>query len=169
MFKKRSPLLQRVSRLLKVPILISRLGKPIIPLKKSSWKMKKSMLLRHNYNYGYVKEYEFSPSNSPFIQNYYYRRNPILKKKGHIGNLLFLGKCLGRKKNYPLEVKVLPCIENTLIGRGYVSSEFSEEEADDDSIDERAEKFIEKFYEDMRLQRQHSVLRSNALMLHIDG
>lgn len=44
-------------------------------------------------------------------------------------------------------------------------SDFGNEEDDDNSVDERAEKFIERFYEEIKLQRQESLLEQfNAMV-----
>ncbi|KAJ8564735.1 hypothetical protein K7X08_001195 [Anisodus acutangulus] len=47
-----------------------------------------------------------------------------------------------------------------------VARELSEEEDDDDdeTVDDRAEKFIERFYEEIKMQRQESLLEQfNAM------
>nr|XP_027099292.1 uncharacterized protein LOC113718598 [Coffea arabica] len=163
--KSSSVFLQKVSRLLRVPIFITRMRKSInipriISLKKSR-KIKKFMLLRH-YKYGYVQEYQFSPSNSPFLP--YNCRKPINKRRyKDLYSILFIGKCLGMNKaekeyrGFPLESKVLPAIEDTIAKDLSEQSELSGED-DERSIDERAEKFIERFYEKMRIQRQELLM-----------
>ncbi|XP_071926252.1 uncharacterized protein [Coffea arabica] len=139
--KSSSAFLQKVSRLLRVHIFITRMRKSInipriISLKKSR-KIKKFMLLRH-YKCGYAQEYQLSPSNSPFLR--YNCRKPINKRRyKDLYSILFIGKCL----------------------------ELSGED-DECSIDERAEKFIERFYEEMRIQRQELLMQFNPLMLDDD-
>ncbi|KAL3510758.1 hypothetical protein ACH5RR_030159 [Cinchona calisaya] len=176
--KSSTALLQKVSRILKVPILIARMRKSIsisglISLKKSR-KIKKLMLLKH-YNNGYIQEYQFSPSSSPFL--HYHYRKPIKKRRyKDLYSIFFIGKCLGMIKaekeyrGYPAELKNLPSIENTFARELYhETSELSGEEDDEYSIDERAEKFIERFYEEMRMQKQELLLQFNPLMLDVDS
>ncbi|XP_059288992.1 uncharacterized protein LOC132042483 [Lycium ferocissimum] len=165
--KKSSPVFQKVSNLLNMSIFLAKMKKPIIPrlisLKKAK-KMKKFSLLKH-YNYGYVQEYEFSPSNTPLLQ-YYSRKKSLTKQRSYkdVCSVLFISKCLGmandgeEKRKYP----VLASMEDV---RQF--SDFGEEDDDDDdySVDERADKFIEKFYEDIKLQRQESLLEQfNAMV-----
>lgn len=176
---KSSALWQKVSRFLKFPIFMARMRKSIniprlISLKKSR-KIKKFMLLKH-YKYRYVQEYQFSPSNSPFLQYYY--REPMKKRRyKDLYSIFLVGKCLGSmtkaKKeysSYPLELKVLPSNENTVARELSGISELSGEDDDDEySIDERAEKFIERFYEEMRMQRQKLLMQFNPVMIDVDS
>ncbi|CAK9159508.1 unnamed protein product [Ilex paraguariensis] len=142
--------------------------KPIIPrlisLKKSS-KLKKFELLKH-YNYGYIQEIQFSPSNSPFI---HYHRKPLKKRRYRdLDSILFMSKCLGRLKaeggerNYPLDsLEPLPANEVAGTKELWESLDSSGEE---DSVDERAERFIEKFYKEIRMQRQKSIIQHNGML-----
>ncbi|KAK4371130.1 hypothetical protein RND71_010605 [Anisodus tanguticus] len=169
--KKSSPVFQKVSNLLNISIFLAKMRKPIIPrlisLKRSK-KMKKFNLLKH-YNYGYVQEYEFSPSNTPLLQ-YYNRKKTLTKQRGYrdFCSVFFISKCLGmangerdERRRYPvLELEGLGSMED-------VARELSEEEDDDDddTVDERAEKFIERFYEEIKLQREQSLLEQfNAMV-----
>ncbi|XP_059659176.1 uncharacterized protein LOC132305564 [Cornus florida] len=155
--KKRSPIFQKVSNLLKLSILIAKMRKPIIPklifIKKSTSRLKKFKLLKH-YNNGYIQEYQFSPSNTPLI-HYYHSQQPIKKKSNRdIYSMFFLCRCLGDVES-PLET--LPGIEDEVLTREL--SEFSDSGGEEDSVDEKAERFIERFYEEMRKQRQESTLQ----------
>ena len=60
-------------------------------------------------------------------------------------------------KGFPLESKVLSAMEDTIAKDLSEQSELSGED-DERSIDERAEKFIERFYEKMRIQRQELLM-----------
>uniref|UniRef100_A0A5B7BHT9 Cotton fiber protein n=1 Tax=Davidia involucrata TaxID=16924 RepID=A0A5B7BHT9_DAVIN len=164
--RKRSPIFQKVSSLLKFSILIAKMRKPIIPklifLKKSSNKLKKFKLLKH-YNYGYLQEYQFSPSSTPLI--HYYHRQPFKKSSYRdMFSMFFLCRCLGRLRSaeggegdYPLPLEGLPAIEDEVARELSELSGYSSHE--EDSVDERADRFIERFYEEMRMQRQESVLQ----------
>ncbi|XP_016468058.1 uncharacterized protein LOC107790619 [Nicotiana tabacum] len=171
--KKRSPIFQKLSSLLNMSIFIAKMRKPIIPrlisLKRAR-KMKKFSLLKH-YNYGYVQEYQFSPSNTPLLQ--YHKKKSLKKQKSYrdFCSVFYISKCLGlingqgeEKMRYPkLELEGLASMGDAVVGREF--SEGSDFIEGDDFIDERAEKFIERFYEEMRLQRQESLLEQfNALV-----
>ncbi|OIT20928.1 PREDICTED: uncharacterized protein LOC109219546 [Nicotiana attenuata] len=168
--KKRSPIFQKLSSLLNTSIFLAKMKNPIIPrlvsLKRAR-KMKKFSLLKH-YNYGYVQEYQFSPSNTPLLQ--YHRKKSLKKQRSYrdFCSVFYISKCLGlmngqgeEKMRYPvLELEGLASMEDAVVAREF--SEFSE---GDDFIDERAEKFIQRFYEEMRLQRQESLLEQfNAMV-----
>ncbi|CAN4075592.1 unnamed protein product [Withania somnifera] len=162
MAKKSSRVLQKVSNLLNMSIFLAKMRKPIITKLISLKKTKKFSLLKH-YNYGYVQEYEFSPSNTPLLQHYN-RKKSFTKHTDFSSSVLFISKCLGiekceeekERRRYPvLELEGLAAMENV--------REVSED--NDDSIDERAEKFIERFYEEIKLQRQKSLLEQfNAMV-----
>ncbi|GFZ00296.1 hypothetical protein Acr_13g0016950 [Actinidia rufa] len=73
-------------------------------------------------------------------------------------SIFFMCKCLGRLRDerggygdYPI-LEALPVIEDDVVARDL--SEISDSGFEDDSVDERAERFIERFYEEMRIQRQ---------------
>ncbi|MCD7463041.1 hypothetical protein HAX54_049842 [Datura stramonium] len=138
--------------------------------------MKKFRLLKH-YNYGYVQEYEFSPSNTPLLQ-YHNRKNSLRKERSYrdICSVFFISRCLGMEKGegeekrrrrpvLELEGQALASMED--VRELSEASDFGGEEDDDNhSVDERAEKFIEKFYEEIKLQRQESLLEQfNAMAL----
>ncbi|XAR52424.1 hypothetical protein NMG60_11020505 [Bertholletia excelsa] len=160
--RKKSPIYQKVSNyLLRAPIFIAKMKRPIIPklifLKKSS-RVKKFKLLEHDISYGYFQEYQFSPSSTPLIHNY---RKPLNKRKyADFYSVLFMCKCLGRLGDggghveYPLEV--FPAAE---VAVSRELSALSDCGSEDDSVDERAERFIERFYEEMRMQRRESLLQ----------
>lgn len=69
-----------------------------------------------------------------------------------------------------MELKILTSGENSIVAReASAASESSGEDDDCDSIDEKAENFIERFYQEMRLQRQESLLQFSPLMQDIDS
>lgn len=79
-----------------------------------------------------------------------------------------ISKCLGTEKGvqkemYCLEMGLesLPCIEPA-VGRE-LTIDLSSSWSEDDSVDERAERFIQRFYEEMRMQRQESIFQLNML------
>ncbi|GFP84671.1 hypothetical protein PHJA_000611000 [Phtheirospermum japonicum] len=150
--KKNSAHLQKLPTLLKFYIFLAKFKKPIIPnylifLKKMK-RMKKMKLLKKysHYHYGYVKEYEFSPSNTPLAQ---FRRNNFGKmsfKKLYSDFLLF-SKCLGGLRGGDKKDEMY-CLEGSRDLTAAIDL------WEDESVDERAERFIRRFYEDMRKQRQ---------------
>ncbi|PIM98793.1 hypothetical protein CDL12_20490 [Handroanthus impetiginosus] len=145
--KKNSPLL------LKISIFLTKLKKPTIPklifLKKTRMTTKVKVLKQYNH-YGYVKEYEYSPSSTPLIQ---FQRKP---RKGRISLVKLYAKCLGKCQNetdyWEVGLEALPSIESGL------GIDLLNTYGEDDSVDERAERFIQRFYEEMRRQRLESVL-----------
>ncbi|RCW18748.1 LOW QUALITY PROTEIN: hypothetical protein GLYMA_20G117500v4 [Glycine max] len=132
--RKRSPIF------LKVSLLIHKLRKPIIPklfpfLKKLR-KREELKLLRH-YDYG---EYQFSASSTPLIH-----RNQF-KNRGHrdLCSLQIEGS-----------EEALPS------GNFEIEDGFIEAEDLYDSVDEKAERFIETFYQQMRMQSQNPYISSS--------
>ncbi|OMP05210.1 hypothetical protein COLO4_08991 [Corchorus olitorius] len=110
----------------------------------TEWGTKK---IKH-YNYGYLGEYRFdSPSTTPLIQYYYNRKLRRIP-------MLFSWKCFGclqsGEEDCRLALKTEPADIPIF---GAASEPWDSEE---DSVDERAEKFIKRFYAEMRLQRQES-------------
>ncbi|XP_057961703.1 uncharacterized protein LOC131153429 [Malania oleifera] len=171
--KGRLPIFRKVSNFMKFSILMAKMSKPIVPdlcfLKKSR-RAKKFNLLKH-YNYRFLQEYQFSPSNgTPLFQH---RRKALIKKRnGKDSHSLFFGlsRCLGGSRaewgdgdcTLELDTAVLPAIEDGAVNfAGEYSpvpldSGFEEE---DSNVDQRAERFIERFYEEMRKQSRESVLQ----------
>ncbi|KAK9277512.1 hypothetical protein L1049_007056 [Liquidambar formosana] len=165
--KKRSPILQKVINFLKISLVLAKMGKPMIPnlifLKKSR-KLKKFKLLKH-YNYNFVEEYEFSPSNTPLI--HYYRKPFKKRSRSDVYSMFFSCRCLGSLRgdggdgDYPLEA-LQPATEDAVVGE---LLELSDSGVDgEDSVDQRAERFIERFYEEMKMQRQESALQLNEVL-----
>lgn len=134
--------------------------KPIIPklvfLKKSR-KLKRFKLLKH-YNYRFMGEYEFSPSSTPLINYHAKQFKNNRSYRDNIYSMLFLCRCLGGLRaegggevEYRLSMETLPA---------NIAGEYSQPlDLDDEeySVDERAERFIERFYKEMRMQRQESI------------
>ncbi|XP_022878735.1 uncharacterized protein LOC111396554 [Olea europaea var. sylvestris] len=153
---------KRSSLLLKFSIFLAKMREPIIPTFISLKKTRKFKLPNH-YNYRYIKAYEFSPSDTPLIQ--FHRKSKKRKILKNFSSIIFISKCLGmltaaeEEGRYPLgiEIETLPC------HRDSVARELSlipDSCSEDDSVDERAEKFIQKFYEEMRRQRQESLMQA---------
>ncbi|XP_010066708.2 uncharacterized protein LOC104453781 [Eucalyptus grandis] len=111
--------------------------------------------------YRFLREYEFSPSRTPLIHRYY-RKKLKLKLNGRgrrlkedVRSLLVLCSCLGRG---------IPSSgweeEDRFFGAGTFiepAREALDEEDGGDSVDLRAEMFIRRFYEEMRMQRRLSI------------
>ncbi|XP_010551249.1 PREDICTED: uncharacterized protein LOC104821918 [Tarenaya hassleriana] len=154
--QRRRPIFHRVSNLLKVPIL----RRPIIQKLKFRTKPRKSKrleLLRH-YNYRFLEEYQFSPPTTPLIRRGK-RRNPIDNAMfRRVFWIFFPSRCIGglkeervldaRKRSW-IEVETLPCAASEL---SEPLDYFGEDDYGDDSIDLRAEMFIERFYGEMRME-----------------
>ncbi|KAL0326983.1 UNVERIFIED_CONTAM: hypothetical protein Sangu_1776300 [Sesamum angustifolium] len=163
--KKKPALLRKLSGLLKISLFLAKLKKPTIPnlvFFKKTRKLRNFKLLKPYNYYSYVKEYEFSPSGTPLIQ---FQRKP---QSGRISfrklcsDVVLISRCLGgeggRKEVYCLEMGLeesLDCVAPPGFGRELVRY-WSEDDDDDESVDERAERFIQRFYEEMRRQRLES-------------
>ncbi|XP_040375833.1 uncharacterized protein LOC102719523 [Oryza brachyantha] len=130
---------------------------------------------RH-YNYAYVGEYQFSPSSSPLIAyppGVSSWRRAAKKRRSKARMILASLLCGGGD----LDVAVLDglpradepraAVEWEECGRDggaygeeeYGDDDNDEEEEEEEGVDGRAERFIERFYEEMRLQRQRSLVQ----------
>ncbi|KAF9587063.1 hypothetical protein IFM89_039749 [Coptis chinensis] len=66
------PIMERALNLFKTSMLMAKMEKyttPRLIFLKKTRKLKKLKLLKH-YNYGFIKEYEFSPSSTPRFHHY---------------------------------------------------------------------------------------------------
>ncbi|XP_021749184.1 uncharacterized protein LOC110714935 [Chenopodium quinoa] len=170
--KKTSSVLQKVSSFVKLAKLRNPISFDEIFFKKKSGKFK---FYRH-YNYRFIQEYQFSPSNDTpliFTNKKEYFSN-VRRNKNGLQSMLFMCLCLGKfgveeRDEVYSSMEFLPPIEY-----GVTSSRSGEEEEEEmleigdgeygllSSVDERAEKFIEKFYAQMKMQGQES---SNTVSL----
>ncbi|XP_008812369.1 uncharacterized protein LOC103723270 [Phoenix dactylifera] len=155
MARKRNPILGRAWDIIALSISpMTKVKKPI-SRKLLLFKRSKRFKLRKHYNYAFVGEYEFSPSSTPLVRH---PRAP-LKKKSCFLSLL----CSGNDTESIAEEGIgdewemlSPCADETR----QEPSKLSEpgEEDDSSSVDQKAEKFIKRFYQEMRIQRQESVM-----------
>ncbi|KAI3467070.1 hypothetical protein Pfo_023733 [Paulownia fortunei] len=173
--KKKSALLQRVSRLLKIFIFLENLKKPIIPMLvclKKTRKLKKIKLLKNYSHYCYVKEYEFSPSSTPLILFYSKPQNERVSFRKLYANFYFISKCLGMARGgrgkerccVEMGLEPLPCKTENAVSREWMMDLWDYSCSEDDSVDERAERFIQRFHEEMRRQRLESHLQLNSML-----
>ncbi|KAJ0094611.1 hypothetical protein Patl1_15051 [Pistacia atlantica] len=149
MQRKRLPILKKVSNLLKTSILVAKMRKPIIAklvfLKKTR-KLKRFKLLRH-YNNHFLEEYEFSSASSTPLIHY--------QKKHFLKNSSNRRRPPWRCFDYSFAMETLPAITRDQFVEPAVrvmelDDNVKEEE---DSVDQRAERFIQWFYQEMRMQR----------------
>ncbi|KAL7149374.1 hypothetical protein ABFS83_05G036200 [Erythranthe nasuta] len=163
MAKKRSAaLVQKLSVLLKIYIFLARLKKPMIrnlvSLKKTR-KLKRLNLFDQYSQYGgYVREYEFSPSSTPLIHGF--RTRAAAKSGRRIGFKTMYARCLGKCQEGEDDIY---CLDEILPESTAVDLYGD----DEDCVDERAEIFIQRFYEEMRRQRLDSGSKINGLLLEI--
>ncbi|KAK9052253.1 hypothetical protein SSX86_028881 [Deinandra increscens subsp. villosa] len=153
MGKRRSPMLQKVSNLIKISIFIAKIR--LIHLKNST-KFSAFKPLKHYNNYGFLQERQFSPSSTPLIS---FRRGKM--KGSSFYSVRFLSCFNGRHHgaglddDYSMESAIVEVDKDCLeLSYGF------EEEDDDNSVDERAERFIERFYEEIQRQRRESLSSS---------
>ncbi|KAK8513260.1 hypothetical protein V6N13_032509 [Hibiscus sabdariffa] len=149
---KRFPILRRLvsksNNLLPVSILLTKMKRP----NKLAF-LKKSKRLKH-YHYGFLGGYQFdSPSSTPLI--HYYNPNTSIHD---MYSMLFWCKCFGSLKAQAREeADHLQPAPMALPLPLAVEIDFEDGDCERDySVDERAERFIENFYAQMRLQRQES-------------
>ncbi|CAL9082086.1 unnamed protein product, partial [Musa textilis] len=158
MGRKRSPIVRKALDLI-AHSFSTRVAKARRPIARKLLLLKRTKrfnLLRH-YNYAFVAEYEFSPSNSPLFR----RPRPPPKQRCRFLSLL----CGGDGAESVDELEMLSpggafrdqlLYDDDGIGRE-LSREFSEYgDEEDGTVDQRAERFIAKFYEEMRNQKQES-------------
>ncbi|GAU14807.1 hypothetical protein TSUD_50190 [Trifolium subterraneum] len=117
-----------------------------------------------NYNYGSstIGEYQFSPSNTPLI--HCHRSRFENKGQRDLCSFFYLYWCLGDLKvegddsggirEWQLEALPMAVIENE---DAIVTEDLFDSGVEGESVDEKAEKFIQKFYQEMRMQRQESM------------
>ncbi|KAJ0962702.1 hypothetical protein J5N97_027824 [Dioscorea zingiberensis] len=150
MQKRRSPILRKAMELIAQSMTpMGKVRKPIGRELRLFKKAKSFRLLKH-YNFAYIGEYEFSPSSTPL---FHHRRTMDIKKRS-LRFFCFLCGGAGISESSALE--------NLSLTAEKLGSETPEPlelggEDEDDSVDTRAEKFIEMFYQEMRIQRQDSL------------
>ncbi|CAH8312234.1 unnamed protein product [Eruca vesicaria subsp. sativa] len=162
MFQRRKPIFQKASKLLKV----SLLRRPIIPRLKLPAKQRRSSAKRvkllQQYNYKFLQEYQFSPSRASLIR--YCRKRIRISRSGlkQIYNLLILSRCIGQcndecvvdtlTQSWMIEMEPLHSAQGVASPSRKLSNPF--DYFHDDSIDLKAERFIQKFYHEMRMQER---------------
>ncbi|XP_009358779.1 uncharacterized protein LOC103949389 [Pyrus x bretschneideri] len=158
MSRRRMPVFQKLSKLLNIFIILAKVRKLSFEnsfIRKLQYS--KKMKLLKNYNSGFVREYQFSPSNTPLI--HYHRRRQLMKNGSlrDVYSMYFLCKCWGNslrvEGDFTLEALQTAGDDNAMALYEPLDWGDHEEEA---SIDLRAQMFIERFYEEMRMQRQES-------------
>ncbi|CAA0839813.1 Unknown protein [Striga hermonthica] len=114
----------------------------------------------HYHYYNYAEEYEFSASSTPLFG---FQRKNIGRAsfKKLYPDFSMFSKCLGSfggeekdNKMYCLEMGFE--VQADLVGDREWTAEIGSWD-DDESVDERAERFIQRFYEDMREQRKELI------------
>ncbi|GAB4840316.1 hypothetical protein Ancab_021083 [Ancistrocladus abbreviatus] len=163
---------------MRISVLLAKMRKPVnlnlIFMKKSARRVEKLKLLRH-YNYGFIQEYQFTPSSTPLS---FYNRKQFRERRKRLDmhSVLLMCSCLGRfggevgEDGYSMAMEALPGIEDAMI----LSTEMGVEEVivsdsageDDGSVDERAERFIENFYEQRCHRSRKSVSGYCATIVH---
>lgn len=165
------PILQKVPKIVKIAVFLAKtLKKPVVPRLiafKNLRKHKKVSLLQH-YGYGYIKEYQFSPSHSPLIS---YKRKQYKKRKyKDLCSILYMYNCLGSFEddsrvdgpyNYSMDYQLKALPEKEVIECADSCEDDDEEE--EESVDERADRFIERFYEEIRMQKKEPFLQLGGI------
>ncbi|KAK1415161.1 hypothetical protein QVD17_30933 [Tagetes erecta] len=142
MGKRRSLALRKVSNLIKISIFIAKMRLS---------HLKKSTKLKAYNHYGFVQERQFSPSSTPLIS---FRRRK--SNGGSYYPTCFLscfngGVVLDEFNNYSMGSSAI--VEVDKDGLELLFDFDQEEEEEGVSVDERAERFIESFYQQMKRQK----------------
>ncbi|XP_014513148.1 uncharacterized protein LOC106771664 [Vigna radiata var. radiata] len=155
--RKASPFFHKVSlHLLRLSLLIHRLRKPILPkLLKRFKNCQKLKLLKHS-DYG---EYRFSASTTPLIIPRHHRNQFKNRVQPALCSFLYLYWCLGnfkveRNGECQLALEPFEIGEETSLAQDLFEYGSGDE---GESVDQKAEKFIQSFYQQMRMQRQESL------------
>ncbi|GJV78242.1 hypothetical protein Tco_1509826 [Tanacetum coccineum] len=127
-------------------ILIAKMR--LIYLKKST-KFSKFKSLKHYNSYWYIQERQYSPSSTPLIR--FHRRNMNGRS---VYSMSFLSCFGGRHYDEEYSFESASAIVEV---HGNDSELLHGEEEEDDLVDEKAERFIERFYEEMKRQRRESL------------
>ncbi|QCE08605.1 hypothetical protein DEO72_LG9g3634 [Vigna unguiculata] len=155
--RKASPFFHKLSlHLLRLSLLLHRLRKPIFPkLLKRFKKCQELKLLKHS-DYG---DYQFSASTTPLIPRY--RRNQFKNSvQPGLCSFLYLFWCLGnfnveRSGERQLALEPFEIGDETSLAQDLFECGSGDDEGE--SVDQKAEKFIQNFYHQMRMQRQESL------------
>ncbi|KAL2905173.1 putative 25 kDa protein [Bienertia sinuspersici] len=162
--KKTPSALEKVSNFVKTPISLAKMRKYITLSLISSKRKSGRFNLYRQYNYGFIQEYQFSPLNTPLM---FTRKKQYLSYRKKTRNILFMCMCLGNSDVQEKEeiyssqssMELMPPIRKGIISGDEEEQEMLEIAKDEYgllSVDERAERFIEKFYAQMRMQCQNS-------------
>ncbi|KAL8267617.1 hypothetical protein R6Q59_004961 [Mikania micrantha] len=136
--RRRSLMLQKLSNLIKTSIFIAKMR--LIRLKKST-----KFSVSHINSYGFLQERQFSPSSTPLISR--------KKNRSLFYSVCFLS-CFNRgDESYSMESALADQVDRDCFELSYGEEEEEEEE---ECIDERAEIFIERFYQEIKRQRRES-------------
>ncbi|KAI9169403.1 hypothetical protein LWI28_011882 [Acer negundo] len=131
---------------------------------KSKFKLLKDYNNNSNNNYRFLEEYQFSASSTPLIDLQHKKQ----QLKSRIPQeFFFLSRCFGGlksgrrrggKKEYSLAMERYMHNGVAVGEQGALEPlDLNQDDDDDDSVDQRAERFIEWFYQEMRLQRRESI------------
>ncbi|XP_010681498.2 uncharacterized protein LOC104896448 [Beta vulgaris subsp. vulgaris] len=173
----KSSVLEKVSSsFMKIPISLAKMRKPIslnlIFFKKKSGIIAKFKFHRH-YNYGFIRECRFSASGTRLIfprKKQYYSTERKNRKNLH--SLLVMCTCLGKfgveeREEVYSSMEVLPPVKNGITSCKEEEMEMLEIGSGEfgvSSVDERAERFIQKFYAQMRMQNQEASDTTSLLL-----
>ncbi|KAG9450604.1 hypothetical protein H6P81_010569 [Aristolochia fimbriata] len=158
MSQKRPPIFRKAWDLIALSIPIDKLQKPIkqnlLTFKRA--RKNKRKLLKY-YEYAFIEEFQFSPSSTPLFRRY--KRQLKKTSAWSLSSMLLLCHCsraptIEAFQSLDDDDSTDPIVENDFPREP--ESTYSSDESE--SVDRRAERFIARFYEDMRMQRQASLM-----------
>uniref|UniRef100_A0A7C8YMS1 Uncharacterized protein n=1 Tax=Opuntia streptacantha TaxID=393608 RepID=A0A7C8YMS1_OPUST len=161
--KRRSPILEKVKRLMRMsPLSLAKMRKPVRGAKNFH-------LLSHYKRYGFIQEYQFSPSGTPLFQIRHRKKRDLysllrlvfvclrggFENRVRSSEVYFQNSSMEMEATHAIEYAVEEEEEEE------VEEEMENEDGYESSVDERAQRFIDKFYQQMKLQK----LQSSSLLL----
>ncbi|XP_050224748.1 uncharacterized protein LOC126674352 [Mercurialis annua] len=165
MLKKRAPIFHKLSNTLRISVLVSKMRKRRPVINPSLVYIKKSRNLRrfrllNSYQHFLDQDYGFSPSHIGCGKRIHFKKQASYYKD-RVCSVLFMCGCLGGFRRggvaLPLDRGASSAIVPAREFLQPVDLWDDDDEEEEESVDERAERFIERFYQQMIMQRQHSV------------
>ncbi|XP_057424969.1 uncharacterized protein LOC130718404 [Lotus japonicus] len=164
MTRKRLLIFHKISNSPTLSVLIHKLRKPIIPKLLLLKKFRKGKEFKHLKLYNY-QFFSASSSSTPLI--HYHRNQFNSRRNSGLCAFFYLYCCLGSLKTEErgssgcgeCKLEALPPPATEIEDANEAEDLFdSGDDADEyGSVDEKAERFIERFYQEMRMQRQESI------------
>ncbi|XP_048134715.1 uncharacterized protein LOC125315007 [Rhodamnia argentea] len=157
--RKRLLVPKKVSNFLRRSTYLTKMSKPITPRLALLKRSERPSGSDRAGNCWFLRECEFSPSRTPLVRRYCGKKLKLNGRRSFKedvrSSLLVLCSCLGRGRPSGWEEE-----EDRFFAAGKFpepARDAVDEEEGGDSVDLRAEMFIRRFYDEMRMQRRLSI------------